>query len=257
MDEEAAMEQQQQSSTSRRWSSEPARPGCRRRTTSPGAGRTSSSSTRTSGSVTTGAATGTRCGSTARPWRTRCRACGSRRRARPTRPRTRWPTTSRPTASASTCRSAAGSGCAACRPVTAGYLVTCTDGTVWTCDNVVVATGTFGRTPHVPAFAGDLDPAIRQLHSSDYKRPAQLQPGAGPRRRRLALGRRHRLRGRHGRSPGRAERPHPRRGAVPAGEAGRPGGVPGAALRRPPPADDADTRWAARSGRRSGRTAAR
>ena len=58
-----------------------------------------------------------------------------------------------------------------------GYRVTCTDGSVWTCDNVVVATGTFGRTPHVPAFAGDLDPSIRQLHSSDYKRPAQLQPG--------------------------------------------------------------------------------
>jgi putative flavoprotein involved in K+ transport len=59
----------------------------------------------------------------------------------------------------------------------AGYAVTCTDGTVWTCDNVVVATGTFGRTPLVPDFAGDLDPAVRQLHSSDYKRPAQLQPG--------------------------------------------------------------------------------
>ncbi|HET9946161.1 MAG TPA: NAD(P)/FAD-dependent oxidoreductase, partial [Actinomycetes bacterium] len=58
-----------------------------------------------------------------------------------------------------------------------GYVVTCSDGTVWTCDNVVVATGTFGRTPLVPAFAGDLDPSIRQLHSSDYKRPGQLQPG--------------------------------------------------------------------------------
>jgi len=58
-----------------------------------------------------------------------------------------------------------------------GYAVTCTDGTVWTCDSVVVATGTFGRTPLVPTFAGDLDPSIRQLHSSDYKRPAQLQPG--------------------------------------------------------------------------------
>ena len=58
-----------------------------------------------------------------------------------------------------------------------GYVVTCSDGSVWTCDNVVVATGTFGRTPHVPAFAGDLDPSVRQLHSSDYKRPAQLQPG--------------------------------------------------------------------------------
>ena len=57
------------------------------------------------------------------------------------------------------------------------YRVTCTDGSSYVCDNVVVATGTFGRTPNVPAFAGQLDPAIRQLHSSDYKRPSQLRPG--------------------------------------------------------------------------------
>lgn len=46
-----------------------------------------------------------------------------------------------------------------------------------TCDNVVVATGTFGRTPHIPDFAADLDSSIRQLHSSEYRRPAQLQEG--------------------------------------------------------------------------------
>lgn len=40
--------------------------------------------------------------------------------------------------------------------------------------NVVVATGTFGRTPYIPDFAGDLDPAIVQVHSSDYRRPDQL-----------------------------------------------------------------------------------
>ena len=44
-------------------------------------------------------------------------------------------------------------------------------------DNVVVATGTFGRTPSIPDFALDLDPSIRQLHSSEYRRPAQLKPG--------------------------------------------------------------------------------
>lgn len=43
-------------------------------------------------------------------------------------------------------------------------------------DNVVVATGTFGR-PHTPAFAADLDPGIRQLHSSQYRNPGQLQAG--------------------------------------------------------------------------------
>ena len=57
------------------------------------------------------------------------------------------------------------------------FLVACTEGSSYVCDNVVVATGTFGRTPKVPSFAGDLDPGIRQLHSSDYKRPAQLRPG--------------------------------------------------------------------------------
>lgn len=46
------------------------------------------------------------------------------------------------------------------------------------CDNAVLATGTFGRTPRVPAVAGDLDPGIRQLHSSEYKNGGQLQPGA-------------------------------------------------------------------------------
>lgn len=46
-----------------------------------------------------------------------------------------------------------------------------------TCDHVVVATGTFGRTPYVPSFAGELDPSIRQLHSSEYRRPDQLQDG--------------------------------------------------------------------------------
>jgi putative flavoprotein involved in K+ transport len=46
-----------------------------------------------------------------------------------------------------------------------------------TCDNVVVATGTFGRTPHVPDYASQLGADIRQLHSSQYRRPDQLQPG--------------------------------------------------------------------------------
>jgi len=57
-----------------------------------------------------------------------------------------------------------------------GYLVDCGD-TAIEADNVVVATGTFGRTPSVPAFATELDPAIRQLHSSAYRNPAQLQAG--------------------------------------------------------------------------------
>jgi putative flavoprotein involved in K+ transport len=43
-------------------------------------------------------------------------------------------------------------------------------------DNVVIASG-HEHTPNIPSFAGDLDPAILQLHSKDYRRPSQLQPG--------------------------------------------------------------------------------
>lgn len=57
-----------------------------------------------------------------------------------------------------------------------GYVVR-TGGSSLLCDNVVIASGTFGRTPYVPAFASELDPRIRQLHSSEYKNPAQLEPG--------------------------------------------------------------------------------
>jgi putative flavoprotein involved in K+ transport len=57
-----------------------------------------------------------------------------------------------------------------------GYRVELDDGTI-TCDNVVVATGSFGRTPSIPEVAAELDPGILQLHSSDYRRPEQLQPG--------------------------------------------------------------------------------
>jgi putative flavoprotein involved in K+ transport len=43
-------------------------------------------------------------------------------------------------------------------------------------DHVVVATGAH-RIPRQPAFASELDPSIVQLHSSDYRRPSQLQDG--------------------------------------------------------------------------------
>jgi putative flavoprotein involved in K+ transport len=56
------------------------------------------------------------------------------------------------------------------------YVVT-TEASSFVCDNVVVASGTFGRTPYIPDFAGDLDPGILQLHSSAYKNPGQLRPG--------------------------------------------------------------------------------
>jgi putative flavoprotein involved in K+ transport len=43
-------------------------------------------------------------------------------------------------------------------------------------DNVVVATGVMQK-PHVPSFAPELDPRIRQLHSNDYRNLSQLQDG--------------------------------------------------------------------------------
>jgi putative flavoprotein involved in K+ transport len=43
-------------------------------------------------------------------------------------------------------------------------------------DRVVVASGAH-RTPRVPDFASELDPGIVQLHSSEYRRPSQLQEG--------------------------------------------------------------------------------
>jgi putative flavoprotein involved in K+ transport len=43
-------------------------------------------------------------------------------------------------------------------------------------NNVVVAMATFQR-PHVPVFAGELDPAIVQVHSFDYRNRSQLRDG--------------------------------------------------------------------------------
>jgi putative flavoprotein involved in K+ transport len=58
----------------------------------------------------------------------------------------------------------------------AQYVVTTNRGR-YRCDNVVVATGTFGRTPKIPVIADQLDAAILQMHSSEYRRPAQLRDG--------------------------------------------------------------------------------
>jgi putative flavoprotein involved in K+ transport len=43
-------------------------------------------------------------------------------------------------------------------------------------DNVVVAMSSW-QLPRVPAFAGELDPSIVQLHVADYREPGQLQDG--------------------------------------------------------------------------------
>jgi putative flavoprotein involved in K+ transport len=59
----------------------------------------------------------------------------------------------------------------------AGYRVTAGERRV-AADNVVIATGVFQHDrPVIPEFAAELDPAILQLHSADYRTPEQLQEG--------------------------------------------------------------------------------
>ena len=85
-------------------------------------------------------------------------------------------------------------------PVDGGFVVSTSDGERLAARQVIVATGPF-RQPNVPAFAAELDPSIRQMHSHEYRNPAQLGAGPGPRRRPVALRRRHRVRGRQRRPP--------------------------------------------------------
>ncbi len=63
------------------------------------------------------------------------------------------------------------------QPVEEGFVVMTGAGARIAARQVIVATGPF-RRPSVPPFAAELDPGIRQLHSHDYRNPAQLQDGA-------------------------------------------------------------------------------
>jgi putative flavoprotein involved in K+ transport len=56
-----------------------------------------------------------------------------------------------------------------------GYLVTAGD-RQWSAINVVVATGG-EELAKTPAFAQDLSPGIKQMHSTEYRSPGQLQDG--------------------------------------------------------------------------------
>jgi putative flavoprotein involved in K+ transport len=57
-----------------------------------------------------------------------------------------------------------------------GYRVT-TDQGVYLADNVVMATGLFQR-PKIPPYAAEIPAGITQLHSSQYRNPESLPPGA-------------------------------------------------------------------------------
>jgi putative flavoprotein involved in K+ transport len=58
-----------------------------------------------------------------------------------------------------------------------GYLVSTADGATYAAAAVVVATGSFQFPKPVP-FSGALPPEIIQLHSSHYRNPSTLPPGA-------------------------------------------------------------------------------
>ena len=61
-------------------------------------------------------------------------------------------------------------------PVGGGFILSTSAGGRIAARQVIVATGPF-RRPNIPAFAGGLDPSIRQLHSHEYRNPAQFSPG--------------------------------------------------------------------------------
>jgi putative flavoprotein involved in K+ transport len=59
----------------------------------------------------------------------------------------------------------------------AGTYAVATSAGDYECHNVVMATGFYQR-PKIPALAGKLPPRFRQMHSSQYRNPAALPPGA-------------------------------------------------------------------------------
>ena len=106
-----------------------------------------------------------------------------------TRARTRWPSTWRHTRRSSTCRSGVSIRVEQLDATPVRLHRRPRRGTI-EADNVVVATGTFGRTPMVPDFAPNSTRRICSCTRATYRRPgaAQRRPGAG--RRRVALGQR-------------------------------------------------------------------
>ena len=54
-----------------------------------------------------------------------------------------------------------------------GYAVQTTAGRTYLARRVIIATGPY-TAPHIPAWAGQLPDTVQQLHSRDYRRPAQL-----------------------------------------------------------------------------------
>ena len=86
------------------------------------------------------------------------------------------PTIWRRTRRGSRFRSAPGSAWSGCGGTATRFLVEAGNRR-WRANSVVLATGG-EQVPFVPAFADRIAESILQLHSSDYRNPAQLRPGA-------------------------------------------------------------------------------
>ena len=147
-------------------------------TTSDRKGGPSSSSTRNERAATRGASAGPLFDSIPRPPQTVSRAWHSPRPHTTSRPVSRWPTTSSPTRSDSSYRSEGASrwkrssGTATAtsqRPAIVGSAQK-------TPSSRPASSSTSARS--FPSSRSDLDPAIRQLHSADYRGPDQVQPGS-------------------------------------------------------------------------------
>ena len=159
-------------------SSAPARPAWRRRTTWARPASPASSSTSTSGSATSGGSGTTRCCSTPRRSTTGCPACRSPRRGAATRPAREMGDHLERYVERDGHR----------RPLRASRVRAVDrqpDGG-WLAHHVGRRPARRqrrrrqrrrARCPRVPDVAGDLDPGIRQLHSSGYRNPGQLLPG--------------------------------------------------------------------------------
>ena len=100
-----------------------------------------------------------------------------RSRPRPTRSRQRmkWPTTSSRTPRRFSLPVRSGTRVTKVSKRGGAFIVD-TDAGAIEADQVVVAMATY-QAPTIPAFARDLDPAIVQIHSREYRNPGQLRPG--------------------------------------------------------------------------------
>ena len=123
-----------------------------------------------------GGSGGRACSCSPRAGSARCPG-GASRRDRPGAPRGwRWPATWRPTRPTSGCRCAPGRRCAGSSGTTAASGQPRRPGAI-RARHVVLATGPFRASPRAGRGRVTSAPEVRQLHSSQYRRPEDVPPG--------------------------------------------------------------------------------